>query len=161
MILCTHAIVGGAVASLFPSHPTLVAFAGFASHFVLDAVPHWDYPLQAVSIGADADNRDLRLDRRLIYDLMLIGFDACAGLAIAIWLFATPATIGAIALGGFMAMLPDALQFAHSLYPREPLKSLQRFHQWIHSNRKLSWPAGVSSQALFAAIVSAIVIVVG
>jgi hypothetical protein len=87
MILCTHAIVGGAVASLFPSHPALVAFAGFASHFVLDAIPHWDYPFQAVSIGADADNRDLRLDRRLIYDLMLIGFDACAGLAIAILLY--------------------------------------------------------------------------
>jgi hypothetical protein len=27
----THAIVGGAIASLFPSHPTLVIAAGFAT----------------------------------------------------------------------------------------------------------------------------------
>jgi hypothetical protein len=158
MILCTHAIVGGAVASLFPTHPVLVAVAGFASHFAIDAIPHWDYPLQTISTGAGADNRHLALDRRLILDLMLIGFDACAGMAIAIWLFATPATVGAIALGGSMAILPDPLQFVHSLYPHEPLNSVQRFHQWIHSRRKLSWPIGASSQALFAATVSGIAI---
>jgi hypothetical protein len=161
MILCTHAIVGGAVATLFPSHPALVAVAGFASHFVIDAIPHWDYPLQAISIGADADNRSLRRDRRLILDLVLISFDACAGMAIAIWLFATPATMGAISLGGFTAILPDALRFAQSLYPHEPLKSLQRFHQRIHSNQKLSWPIGISSQVLFAAAVSVIAIMGG
>jgi len=164
MILCTHAIVGGAVASLFPNHPVLVAVAGFASHFAIDSIPHWDYPLQTISTGPDADNRHLALDHRLILDLMLIGFDACAGLAIAIWLFATPETpamIGAILLGGLAAILPDPLQFVHSLYPHEPLKSLQRFHQWIHSRRKLSWPIGASSQALFAAAVSGIVIAMG
>jgi hypothetical protein len=45
MILSTHAIVGGAIASLFPSHPILIAAAGFTSHLVIDAIPHWDYPL--------------------------------------------------------------------------------------------------------------------
>ncbi len=159
MILCTHAIVGGAIATLFPSHPAIVAVAGFASHFALDAIPHWDYPLQTISIGAKADNRHLTLDRNLIFDLMLIGFDACAGLAIAVWLFASPATRDLIVLGGLMAILPDGLQFACSLYPREPLKSLQRFHQWIHSKQQLSWPLGASSQVLFAAAVSIIAII--
>src|SRR5690348_9824355 len=138
MILCTHAIVGGAIASLFPSHPVIVAVAGFASHFAIDAIPHWDYPLRTISIGADADNRNLALDRNLIFDLMLIGFGACTGLAIAVWLFASPATRTAIVLGAFMAILPDGLQFACSVFPHEPLKSLQRFHQWIHSKRRLS-----------------------
>jgi hypothetical protein len=46
MILSTHAIVGGAIASLFPSHPLLVVAAGFVSHFAIDAIPHWDYPLR-------------------------------------------------------------------------------------------------------------------
>jgi hypothetical protein len=50
------------------------------------------------------------------------------------------------------------LQFVHTLYPREPLKSLQRFHGWIHSKKKLSWPIGVSSQVVFAVVVSGIVI---
>jgi hypothetical protein len=161
MILSTHAIVGGAIASLFPSHPVLVVAAGFTSHFAIDAIPHWDYPLQAISVRPAAGSRALNLDRRLWVDLTLITLDACAGLAIAIWLFATPATIEAILLGAVAAMAPDPLQVVHTLYPREPLKSLQRFHQWIHAKRKLSWPLGASSQAIFAAAVSGIAIVLG
>jgi len=161
MILSTHAIVGGAIASLFPSHPALVVAAGFASHFAIDAIPHWDYPLQAISVGPAAGSAALNLDRRLWGDLSLIALDASVGLTLAIWLFATPATIGAILLGAVAAMVPDPLQVVHALYPREPLKSLQRFHQWIHAKRKLSWPLGTSSQAIFAAAVSGIAIVLG
>jgi len=161
MILSTHAIVGGAIASLFPSHPALVVAAGFASHFAIDAIPHWDYPLQAISVRPAAGSAALNLDRRLWGDLSLIALDACAGLALAIWLFVTPATMGAILLGAVAAMVPDPLQVVHALYPREPLKSLQRFHQWIHSKRTLSWPLGASSQAIFAAFVSGIAIVLG
>jgi hypothetical protein len=159
--LSTHAIVGGAVASLLPSHPVLVAMAGVASHFAIDAIPHWDYPLQSISVGPSADNRRLKIDGRLLRDLTLVGFDACSGLAIAIWLFATRATMGAILLGAFAAMLPDPLQFVHSLYPREPLKCLQRFHQWIHTKQQLTWPIGATSQTLFAAAVSGIALALG
>jgi hypothetical protein len=161
MILSTHAIVGGAIASLFPSHPLLVVAAGFASHFAIDAIPHRDYHLQAISVSPTAERRALNLDRRLWLDLTLIALDAGAGLAIAIWLFAPPATIGAILLGALAAMVPDPLQVVHAVYPREPLKSLQRFHQWIHTKRKMSWPLGATSQAIFAATVSAIAIVLG
>jgi hypothetical protein len=156
MILSTHAIVGGAIASLFPQHPGLVAILGFASHYAIDAIPHWDYPLQSISVGQDADNRRLRRSRGLFLDLTLIGFDACAGLGLAIWLFATSATLGVVILGACAAMLPDPLQFVQSLCPREPLKSLQRFHHWIHAKQKLSWPIGASSQAMFAVAVSGV-----
>ena len=80
---------------------------------------------------------------------------------LAIWLFATPATFAVIALGAVAAILPDPLQFLQSLYPREPLNSLQRFHCWIHAKRKLSWPFGTSSQAAFAAAVSGLAIAFG
>src|ERR1700738_4714821 len=40
MILSTHAIVGGALANLLPSHPVVAITAGFASHFAIDAIPH-------------------------------------------------------------------------------------------------------------------------
>jgi hypothetical protein len=39
MILSTHAIVGAAIASFLPSHPTTAFVLGFGSHFVLDAIP--------------------------------------------------------------------------------------------------------------------------
>jgi hypothetical protein len=60
MILSTHAVVGGAIASLVPSDPILAAAAGFASHFAIDAIPHWDYPLRSISVGKGADNRRLK-----------------------------------------------------------------------------------------------------
>ena len=93
LILSTHAIVGGAIASLMPSHPLLAAVAGFASHFAIDAIPHWDYPLQSIAIGKGADNRRLRLNRNVVLDLAVIALDACAGLALALWLFATPGSL--------------------------------------------------------------------
>ena len=161
MILSTHAVVGGAIASLFPSHPVLVAVAAFASHFAIDAIPHWDYPLRAIKLKRDVNNRGLPADPRLFYDLALIGFDACVGLLMTIWLFATPATTGVIVLGAVAGMLPDPLRVAHRMFPKQPLTTLQRFHRWAHTKRTLSWPLGISSQALFAASVSWIVLTVG
>jgi hypothetical protein len=94
----------------------------------------------------------------MLRDLTLTGADACVGLGLAIWLFATLGTTWVIALGALAGMLPDPLRFVNSIYPREPLKSLQRFHGWIHSKRKLAWRMGVCSQASFAAATSAVAI---
>jgi hypothetical protein len=157
MILSTHAIVGGAIASLVPDHPLLALIAAFASHFAIDAIPHWDYPLPSIAVGRGADNRGLRLNQAMLADVALIGADAGAGLILALWLFATPASAWVVALGAIAAMLPDPLQFAHSLFPKEPLNTLQRFHLCIHSKRKLAWKLGVSSQLAFAAAVSVLV----
>jgi len=154
MILSTHAIVGGAIASLFPSHPFLVAVAGFASHFAIDAIPHWDYPLRSVALGKSADNRRLKLNATLFRDVALVGLDACTGLELALLLFATQETGWVVALGAIAGMLPDPLQFAYSIYPKEPLKSLQSFHAWIHSKRALAWRIGVSTQAALATAVA-------
>jgi hypothetical protein len=159
MILSTHAVVGGAIASLFPAHPVLVALAAFASHFAIDAIPHWDYPVQAISLKLGANNRRLIGDLRLYLDLALIGFDACAGLLIAIWLFAT--ATGVIVLGALAGMAPDPLRFVHTVFPNRPLAALQRFHKWIHTKSNLKWPLGISSQALFAAAISWVVLTVG
>ncbi|WP_027548454.1 hypothetical protein [Bradyrhizobium sp. WSM2254] len=161
MILSTHAVVGGAIASLLPSHPVLVAVAAFASHFAIDAIPHWDYPLRAIKLKRGAHNRGLLADPRFFFELALIGFDACAGLLMAIWLFATPATIVVIVLGALAGMSPDPLRVVHRALPKQPLTTLQRFHRWAHTKRTLSWPLGISSQVLFAASVSWIVLTVG
>jgi hypothetical protein len=116
--------VGGALASLFPSYPIVAVAAGFASHFAIDAIPHWDYPLQYISV-APGHRDQLKFGRPLLQDVALIGLDACAGLALAVGLFATPATVVVIVLGALAAMLPDPLQFVHSLGPHEPLATLQ------------------------------------
>jgi len=152
MILSTHAIVGGAIASVFPSHPFTAVAAAFASHFAIDAIPHWDYPLRSITSGPKARN-NLRLGGARLRDVSLIGFDALAGVALAVYFFATSATVALVSLGALAAMLPDPLQFVHSLYPRGPLNLLQRFHSWMHTNCTLDWPIGISSQIAFASAV--------
>ncbi|MFB6451692.1 hypothetical protein [Bradyrhizobium tunisiense] len=154
MILSTHAIVGGAIASLLPLHPEAAAIAGFASHFALDAIPHWDYPLRSIRLGKSANNRGLSFSRATLMDFATIGIDACAGLSLALWMFATEGSILTIAIGAFAAMLPDALQFVHTLYPRGLLHVLQRFHWWIHSKRALTGIFGVGSQLAFAGMIA-------
>lgn len=151
MILSTHAIVGAAIASFMPHHPALAFLAGAASHFAIDAIPHSDYPLRSISIKRDRSA--VAMNWLLLRDLGVIAFDAIAGLAIALWLFASPEAAVAVLLGAVGGILPDPLQFAHRLYPKEPLRSLQRFHAWIHTKRNLSWPWAIISQVLFAVVV--------
>jgi hypothetical protein len=159
MILATHAIVGGALATLLPDRPWapyLAALLGFVSHFVIDAIPHWDYPIRSASVKPN-NQTALRFDAALLYDLALIGGDALVGLAAALLLFGSSTTAVTVLLGAAAAILPDPLQFLHSRMPREPLNSLQRFHVWIHTDRRLTDQVtlGVVSQSLFVGAVIA------
>jgi hypothetical protein len=89
MILSTHAVVGGAIASLMPGHPALAFVIGAASHFAIDAIPHVDYPLYSISVKRSAPSA-LTLNWLLVQDLGLITLDACLGVAIVLWLYASP-----------------------------------------------------------------------
>jgi hypothetical protein len=87
-------------------------------------------------------------------DFGFIALDGIAGLALAIWLFATPTTIATIMPGALGGMAPDPLLFVHRLYPHGPLRTLQRFHLWIHTKTKLGWKLGVTTQGAFALIIT-------
>jgi hypothetical protein len=151
LILVTHALIGAGIGSLIPGHPIGVFAAGFVSHFALDAIPHWDYPLRSLFKGA-GQRAPLDMDSGFFVDVGLIAIDGLAGLALAAWLFSNPATWIAVILGAFGGMTPDALQFAHRLFPYEPLRTLQRFHMWIHTRTKLGSLTGVTTQLALAVI---------
>ena len=125
MILATHAIVGAAIASQIPNHPVIALLAGIASHFAIDAIPHWDYPLRSIRSIANKGS-PLTLDKGFLVDLSLIALDGLAGLALAFSLFAQPSSLLTILLGALGGMLPDPLRFVHRLYPHEPLRAVQR-----------------------------------
>ena len=152
MTLTTHAIVGGAIASLMPAHPWLGLSLAFTSHFLLDALPHWDYPIRSSSINPEVAAR-MKYDGALFADLLTIGGDAALGIVVAVIFFnAQTLTSYLLAFGGACAgMLPDALQFAYMRFPRQPLTSLQRFHEWIHTTRRMSKQPvlGMTSQIAF------------
>ena len=158
LFLSTHAVVGAAIGSLLPSHPVAAALLGFASHFPLDAIPHWDYPIRSAFVNPAVGGR-LKRDRALMLDVVTIGGDALLGLVAGALLFASPTGIWAVMLGACGALLPDPLQFIHAHFPREPLRTMQRFHRWIHTKRpmrgQIVW--GIVSQIVLVVMVVALV----
>ena len=150
MTLTAHAIVGAGIVAVMPSHPVLGISAAFASHFLLDAIPHYDYRIRSASVNPKI-GAPMKFDRALLLDFCTIGSDFAVGMILGIWLFATPATWWLIAVGAFFGAFPDALQFAYTRFRYEPLVSLQRFHTWIHTDIRLREHSvlGVTSQILF------------
>ena len=153
MVLTTHIVFGSVGAQLMTSNPYLGFLAGFVSHFILDAVPHWDYTLK--SRAYNPKNRldvDMKIGSNFVRDLFLIGLDFCLGFTIAITYFYLTATpFGLVALlGGIGAVFPDFLQFVYFKFKTGPLLSLQRFHVWIHSKISLNNrpTLGIISQAV-------------
>lgn len=150
MTLTAHAIVGAGIAAAMPAHPVLGVCLAFLSHFPVDAIPHYDYSLRSDSINPKKGGT-IRFDKALAIDLFHIGVDFLLGLALGTLFFATSATWPLIAVAAFAGMLPDGLQFLYTRFPREPLATLQRFHQWIHTPYRLHGHRmlGIVSQVVF------------
>ena len=141
MTLTTHAITGAALATLMPTYLILGFAVGFASHFLLDAIPHWDYSIASMeSDERNPMNNDMATKNKdFPKDLLKIGIDGILGLLLSFILLGmfhqhSPIVIFLGAVGG---MAPDALQFFYWKWRHEPLVSLQRFHIWIHAKTNL------------------------
>lgn len=139
MILTPHAIIGAAIAQSFHS-PILGFLAAFASHFALDAIPHWHYKIFSRKVDhKNPLNNRVSFGREMIIDALRVSFDGIMGLGLAIYIL-QPAHAPwewNIIIGALGGMLPDVLQVAYWLIRREPLVSLQRFHIWCHAKLRL------------------------
>lgn len=141
-----------------PAYPSLAIAAAFASHFLLDAIPHWDYPIRSDSVNPSVAAA-MKYDRALVTDILTISADGMLGIALTLLLLARPNDSALVFAGATAAILPDAFQFAYMRFPREPLVSLQRFHLWMHASRDMRGRAvlGVSAQialVLFVVLVA-------
>lgn len=157
MILLTHSVVGGAIGVVARAHPVLAFAAGFVSHFVLDAFPHWQYSL--VSTKPHPTDKMLGrfiLDIKFVFDLIKIGIDMLLSL-IVVYIFFHGDTFSITAFltqGVFWGMvgsvLPDFLQFVYFQTKNKALGGLQRFHMWIHvdqdKERNDWYPLGIFLQ---------------
>lgn len=134
MTLTTHAIVGAAAAQIFPSHPVLGFFAGFASHFLIDSIPHWDYKILSFKEGeAGHLNDDMILNSKFLIDLLRIGADFWIGIILSLLIYTklTNSNPLIIILGSLGGIFPDPLQFLYWKTKFKLLEPLQRFHIWI------------------------------
>jgi xanthosine utilization system XapX-like protein len=152
MTLGTHAVVGAAVATLFPSNPVLAFVGGFLSHFVLDAIPHWDYKILSLeSDQNDKLNTDMKIGKFFFLDLFRIGADISIGIILTLLLFRNTESFPFILLvGSAGAIIPDFLQFMYFKVKTEPLRTLQKFHLFAHANENINHRPvlGISCQVL-------------
>ena len=142
MVLSTHAAVGAALATFFPTHPEVAFLAGFTSHFLLDSIPHWDYHLVAWHKDPhDTTKNDLVFTRNTLVDFVKIGADVIVGF-FAVWILFASDSFGlaliSLLSGAVGGMTPDALQFLYYRSGRRFLRPLQRFHNWIHAGGDLN-----------------------
>lgn len=116
MILTPHLLVGAALAAKI--HPfTLAATLAILSHYVLDAVPHWDYLVPNIR----AKNW-----LRALPEFLKVFADFFSGIILIFLLAKNPLLP---LLGGFFAVLPDAvIFFTIILAKNKPLN----FHEFLH-----------------------------
>jgi hypothetical protein len=158
MTLTAHAITGATLATLIPNYPILGFIVGFGSHFILDAIPHWEYPLASVKEDKkNPMNNDMIVGKNFYRDLFKIGIDGVLGLTLSFLLLRGifHHSLLVIFLGAAGGMAPDALQFFYFKWKHEPLISLQHFHNWIHPKISLDHEplVGILSQIVIICLV--------
>jgi hypothetical protein len=157
MTLTTHSVVGVAVAAVLPVNPVLGFAAGFVSHFVLDSIPHWDYPLRSLQRAGRKIDERLIGGRDFYVDALKVIVDATLGIILAILLIIIISNghyRWELLIGSAGAISPDFLSFLYNKYRFKWIYPLQWFHMWLQEGYSLdNRPViGVISQALVIVI---------
>ncbi len=162
MILTTHAVAGAAVAVTLRSNPWLGLALAVLSHFALDAIPHWHYPVKRLKRKlANGNSRVPKLNKGVIKDLLAIHADFALGIGISALagLQFAPGDLLLVLAGAVLGTIPDFFQLLYFLFPVFPFTQIQKFHLWMHSKTRLDdqplW--GIASQLL--AIVGGVLII--
>ena len=137
--MTTH-VLSGAVIGAFSPSPEAALVRGFASHFVLDAIPHWGCPDEEMLKVAVPDG--------------LVGLVAIGAVAVA----TAPRRRVAVLAGVFGACLPDVDKPAVLFFGRSPFPPwFDRFHGAIQHEREHRWKREVVTAA-GSAVVAALVL---
>lgn len=145
MILVTHGVIGAGIANVARLNPVSAFIVGFLSHFILDTIPHWDYPIRSSTKGSVENpiDGDFIIGRNFYVDLVKVFFDALFGILIPYFFFSNDMSIVQFATSGIIwgaigGMTPDFLQFVYTKFRHEPMISLQKFHIWMHAHTRLN-----------------------
>ncbi|MES2953337.1 MAG: hypothetical protein V4674_02155 [Patescibacteria group bacterium] len=156
MTLATHIVIAEALAKpmIGIANPGLGFLFGMFTHYLADAIPHYDYHLgTAKQERAEVLHIELHpTSRNIAKDLLKITFDVAVGTAAGILVvrpelsFSGLLPYAAVAIG---AILPDALQSVYWFWRKTPVKELKEFHDVWHAKTRLKWDlVGLGSQAL-------------
>ncbi len=114
MILLTHGLVGGALASVVPDNMPALFVLSFTSHLVLDMIPHWQYDVPDIDKTKGITGLRLRtqgVSRSIVYVAIDGGLGVVAPLAVALCAGTVP--LHMVLIGALAGILPDFLQFVY------------------------------------------------
>lgn len=141
MLLTVHAATGVLIGQQ-TSNWWLAFIIAFASHFIMDMIPHGDQKI--------AERYRARTHTKQAIQFVLIDLAVCIAFSI-FWLLKYSDNIynySAIYMGLAGALLPDFLVGIHELYPKM-FKRFHKFHFKIHDifpTKKINLPIGLLIQ---------------
>jgi len=123
MILLVHLLLGALIGKHI-NNLILAIILAFLSHYLLDLLPHIEYPIK---------NIKEKQWKKALPDFLRIILDFCIGVVL-IFFFATPSTGSGqaiIYICAFFAILPDGLTVLGFLFPNKILD----FHGYFHRKK--------------------------
>lgn len=141
MTLATHIVIAGAIAKpLMGLNPIFAFLAALASHYLSDAIPHWDYDLESLEERDNTEKQRWNFSRNsTVGDFAHAALDGLLGSAFLFVVF-PPTSLDifywlvVVVMG---AVLPDFLQGLY-FFRRPPwMRPIHNFHSFMHTKIKL------------------------
>lgn len=165
MTLTTHILIATAVSKPFyNADPALVFAIAVASHYVADAIPHWDWNLSSITYDSSPrhDHTPIPDKKLILKDLSKITLDIVIGSLIVLAMFHSELNAGnlpIVALSILGGILPDSLQPIFWLWKKKnPFVFLQRFHNFMHAKTLIGYRGLKERKHVIAGILSQIAI---
>lgn len=160
MTLTTHIVAGAAGARLFASSPVEGFIIGWLSHYVLDSIIHWDYPLASANpeiFTAESNGKLSLKNKAVIGDFIKVSIDVLLGFFLAFTFldYRSDPRYLLILAGGLGSVIPDFLQFVFVVWKNKYIRHFQRFHNMLHAKTDINDRPilGIASQVALIVII--------
>lgn len=158
MILASHIIVSGLIGAETHNY-FLAAIFGFASHYVLDGIPHWDEYISAEFKLKAKTEKNFLATGFFWGNILKVAFDATIGSALLFLFlkFLGQNNLSFSLVGAFFGVLPDPLMLLYMVKKWRMIKWNYDINEYVHYSihkkiKQAFWP-GMLIQALTVGLV--------
>ena len=163
MILTSHALVGSALSNIVPNNPVIGFGLAFASHYLIDAVPHRDYDIEDFIDDETKTVKSIFHNAKAFLRFMLILGDFVFALFICSLIFVhDEKSLYATMVGVAGGVLPDFLLFLAFKFKKSFWRYFYKVHNFFHSKDRMrdKLVRGISSQILLPVLIILIYILI-
>lgn len=133
MILTPHAIVGAVITNVLPNDPALGFGLAFASHYVLDILPHTEYSVSNLFDSKSKTLNSVFKNYKVALNILSILIDFIIAIFLCVIIFVRDRRSFLLTFAGIIGgLLPDFLQFMYYKFKGEPWLFYQKIHDKLH-----------------------------